>query len=310
MLSSRKILTLIWEYLAVTLGTLSYTFAWEAFMIPNNMSSGGLTGLCTIVQYLTGGVIPVSVSYAVANLILLIVAFAVLGGKFGMKTIYCIALSTLIFNYLPDVEAIKSLPGHFLYVPERFMIPIIAGVFEGLGIGVILRYGGSTGGSDIVAMIINKFWPVSLTKAFLILDSIVITAILIVPGNTFVDMIYGYLMMIMFSVAIDFLQTGQKSSVQVMIFSDRYRDIADSLISMDRGVTALSALGWYAQADKKVLVTVCRKKHLFEITKMVKAIDRDAFVSIAPVNSVYGEGFEEIKTGLPKAKSKKDYVSI
>jgi len=302
-------LNVIWEYLAITLGTLSYTFAWEAFMIPNNMSSGGLTGLCTIVQYLTGGSIPVSVSYAVTNAILLVVAFFILGGKFGIKTIYCIALSTLIFNYLPDIDVIKSLPGHFLYVPERFMVPIIAGIFEGLGIGIILRYGGSTGGSDIIAMIINKFWPVSLTKAFLILDAIVITSILIVPGTAFEDMLYGYLMMIMFSVAIDFLQTGQKSSVQVMIFSEKHQEIADSLISMDRGVTALNALGWYSQADKKVLLTVCRKKQLFEITKMVKSIDHNAFVSIAPVNSVYGEGFEEIKTGLSKVKPKSDNAS-
>lgn len=303
MMTARKIMNVFWEYLAIMLGTLSYTFAWEAFMIPNNMSSGGLTGLCTIVQYLTGGAIPVSLSYAVSNIVLLIIAFFILGGKFGVKTIYCIALSTLIFNYLPDIDVIKSLPGHFLYVPDKFLIPIIAGIFEGLGIGVILRYGGSTGGSDIVAMIINKFWPVSLTKAFLILDAIVVTGILVVPGTTFVDMLYGYLMMIMFSVALDFLQTGQKSSVQVMIFSEKNCEIADRLISMDRGVTALSALGWYTKSDNKVLLTVCRKKQLYEITKMVKSIDRNAFVSIAPVNSVYGEGFEEIKTGLSKSKS-------
>lgn len=296
-------MTMIWEYLAITLGTFMYTFAWEAFMIPNNMSSGGLTGLCTVIQYLTGGMIQVSASYAVINTLLLAVAFAILGGRFGIKTIYCIALSSLIFNYLPDVDVIKSLPGHFLYVPERFLIPIIAGIIEGLGIGIIMRYGGSTGGSDIVAMIINKFWPVSLTKAFIVLDAIVVTSILIVPGTAFMDMIYGYLMMIMFSVAIDFLLTGQKSSVQVMIFSERYEDIASRLIDMDRGVTALSALGWYTQADRKVLLTVCRKKQLFEITKMVKSVDRNAFVSIAPVNSVYGEGFEEIKTGLHKVKS-------
>lgn len=306
MLTARKALSVFWEYLAITLGTLLYTFAWEAFMIPNNMSSGGLTGLCTIVQFATGGAVPVSLSYAVINAILLLTAFSILGGRFGIKTIYCIALSTLIFNYLPDIDVIKSLPGHFLYVPERFMIPVIAGVIEGLGIGIILRYGGSTGGSDIVAMIINKFWPISLTKAFLVLDSIVITAILFVPGTAFEDMLYGYLMMIMFSVAMDFLQTGQKSSVQVMIFSDRHEEIADRLISMDRGVTAINALGWFTQADKKVLLTVCRKKQLYEITKMVKSIDRNAFVSIAPVNSVYGEGFEEIKTGLGRLKSNTD----
>ena len=301
----RKAAGVMWEYLAITLGILSFTFAWVAFMIPNNMSSGGLTGMCTILQYVTGGAIPVSVSYAVSNVILLAASFFVIGGKFGIKTIYCIALSSLIFNFLPDIEAIKSLPGHFLYVPDRFMIPVIAGIFEGLGIGIILRYGGSTGGSDIIAMIVNKFWPVSLTKAFLVMDAIVVTGILIVPGTTFVDMLYGYLMMIMFSVALDFLQTGQKSSVQVLIFSEKNSEIADRLIVMGRGVTALGAIGWYTQTENQVLLTVCRKKQLHEITRMVKSIDKNAFVSIAPVSSVYGEGFEEIKTGLPKAKIKK-----
>ena len=296
----------IWEYLALTLGTLSYCFAWDAFMIPNNLSSGGLTGLCTVLQYVTGDAIPMSISFVVINAVLLLIGFAVIGGKFGFKTIYCIVLSTIVFKYLPLVDVIKSLPGHFLYVPERFLIPVIAGIFEGLGIGIIMENGGSTGGSDIIAMILNKFWPISLAKAFLILDAIVITSILIVPGAAFSDMIYGYLMMIMFSVTIDFVQTGRRSTVQVLIFSDRYDEIADYINSeMDRGVTALQAVGWYTKSDRKVLLAICRKKELHEITNMVKSIDRNAFVSVAPASSVYGEGFEEIKTGLSKLKKSK-----
>ena len=118
-------------------------------------------------------------------------------------------------------------------------------------------------------------------------------------------MIYGYLMMITSSMLVDFVVVGAKSSEQVLIFSDRSDEIAERLLSLDKGVTALKAVGCYKKQDKEVLVTIVRRKGLHDVTAAVKAIDPNAFVSISPANSVYGEGFEEIKAGLSRNKNNK-----
>ncbi len=151
-------------------------------------------------------------------------------------------------------------------------------------------------------MIVNKYWPVSPGKFYLVSDMVIIAMILLLPGKTFSDMIYGYIMMIISSFLVDFVVIGAKSSVQVLIFSDKSQEIADKLISLDKGVTALKAVGCYKKQDKDVLITVVRRKGLHDVTVAVKQIDPKAFVSVSAANSVYGEGFEEIKAGLVRTK--------
>ncbi|MCQ2133423.1 MAG: YitT family protein [Bacteroidales bacterium] len=303
-LIKEKISRIVWEYIVLTIGTFLYCVPWEWFIIPNNFSSGGVTGLLTLVQYATGGVIPVGTSYIVVNAILLIMAFMILGKSFGIRTIYCIALSSLLFEILPNFSQFFCVEGGYLFVPEKALIPMIAGLIEGVGLGLVLRFGGSTGGSDIFAMIMNKYWPISPGKFFLASDLVIIAMVLLLPGMTFSDMIYGYLMMIVSSVIVDYVVVGAKSSVQVLIFSDKSKEIAEQILQMDRGVTALKAVGCYKQQEKDVLITVVRRKGLHDITLMVKTIDPKAFVSVSSATSVYGEGFEEIKTGLSR-KAKK-----
>lgn len=298
-----KLMGILGDYVVMTLAVFLYVFSWEAFMIPNGMSSGGLTGLCTILQFATGGAIDVSASYLVANVFLLIIGFMVLGKAFGFRTIYCIALSTLLFKVVGSLDALKAVEGNFLFINERFLIPVIAGFMEGLALGIIFRVGGSTGGTDIVALFFNKFWPVSPGKVFLVMDFIIITAILTLPGKSFSDMIYGYLMMIASTAMVDFIIIGQKSSVQIMVFSDKFDQIADYIINkMERGVTVLRAQGWYTKLEKDVLLIVLNRKELHEVTRMIKEIDPKAFVSVSQTSSVYGEGFDEIKTGLDVKK--------
>ncbi len=300
-----KSITCFKEYLILSFGTLIYCMAWVCFMIPNNIASGGLTGMCTILQFATNGGIPVAYSFIIANVILLIIAFIVLGKGVGFKTIYCILLSTLFFEFLPRFAFLESIPGQPLYISEKVLVPIIGGLMEAVGIGFILHYGGSTGGTDIIALIVNKFWPVSLGKAYFYMDIFIIASILLIPGKTVQDMVYGYIAMITFSLMVDFVLLGRKSTVQVLIFSQKYDRIADYIIEkMDRGVTVLKSVGWYTKQEKDVLLVLVRKTQLSSLTKVVKEIDKNAFVSVSPASSVYGEGFEEIKAGVSKKPSK------
>lgn len=295
----KKARTTAWEYFVLTLGSLIFCFSWQCFVISNNMSSGGLTGLCTLLQMATNGLIPVSLSYLVINIMLLLVAFFILGNAFGIRTIYCILLTSVFFKILPNFEWLPAVEGNFFYVKETIMIPIIGGLLEAVGLGIIFRYGGSTGGSDIIAMIVNKFWPVSPGKFFLYTDFFIVLAMLLIPGKTFNDVLYGLLMMLASSFTVDYVLLGGKSTVQVTVFSEKYDQIADYIINyMDRGVTALNATGWYTKADRKVLLIMIRSSELRNLTKKIKEIDHRAFVSVLPAKCVYGEGFEEIKTGV------------
>lgn len=302
----KRVLPHIWDYIVLTFGTLLYCLAWDSFMIPNNISSGGLTGACTILQYATLGVIPMAWSFFVLNVLLLITGFIVLGKGFGIKTVYVVLLSSVLFEILPEYDFLKAIPGNFLYIDNRLLVPIVGGILESIGIGLIILRGGSTGGTDIAVLIVNKFWPVSPGKVYLYSDLVIIASVLLVPGKGFEDMIFGYIAMITFSFMLDFVLLGNKTTFQVMVFSEKYEEIADFIIKrLDRGVTALKAVGWYTRNDKNVLLILVRKPQIRELTKAIKEIDSKAFVSVSPATSVYGEGFDEIKTGIGN-KLKKD----
>ena len=296
---------IIWDYFVMTLGAFIYVVAWTSFMTPRGLANGGLTGLCAIIQYATNGVVPIAWTFPSINAVLIIAATIILGKGFGFRTIYVILVSTLLFEIMPRFEILYSLPGRPLYISEEVLIPIIGGLMEAVGIAMILDRGGSTGGSDIVAMAISKFWPVSPGKVFLVCDILVISSLLLIPGKTFQMVIYGYISMIIFSVVVDYVLLGRKSTVQVMIFSERYGEIADYINQeMNRGVTALSAIGWYTKADKKVLLAMVRKSEVHLVTKAVKSVDPKAFMAVSPASGVYGEGFDEIKTGIHIDKKK------
>ena len=305
-MDGKKIRRGIADYLILTLACFISAFAWEGFMIPNGMSAGGMMGLCTVIQYATGGVIQAQYSYFVINAFLIIVAVIAMGIGFGFKTIYCIVMSSLAMQLLESWPALASVEGNFFYVPERVLIPIIAGVLEALGIGLVLRYGGSTGGTDIIALMVNRYWPVSLSKAFMVSDLLVVTLLLLLPDKHFSDMVYGIVEIVIFSLMIDFVVGGRKESYQLLVFSSRYEAIADHIVdNMDRGVTVLQATGWYTKAGKNVLLIIIGKKELPSLTKVIKEVDPKAFMSVSPTSNVYGEGFEEIKAGISKPGKKK-----
>lgn len=291
-MSSNKVMSVVWDYFLMTVGSLIFVMAWTSFLIPNGLASGGMTGLCTIIQYGTG--IPVGITYPLINVLLLVLGFFSLGKGFGIKTIFVLVLTSVLFEVLPMFPVLEVTE-----FPDKLLVAIVGATMESVGIGLIMLRGGSTGGTDIIAMIINKYWPVSVGKVYLFTDIFIITLLLVVPDKGIVDMIYAYVVMLGFSFGIDFVLLGNKSSVQILIFSSKYEEIANHIINnVGRGVTALQSMGWYSQKDSKVLLVITRKTEMNEIIHEIKNIDSRAFVSVASAHSVYGEGFEEIKTGL------------
>ena len=306
MKNERKKCFIVNDFIVLTVACFIFALAWEAFMIPNGMSAGGMMGLCTVLQYATGGLIPAQYSYFAINAILIIVAVIAMGIGFGFKTIYCIVMSSLAMQIIASIPAVHSVAGEFFYVRETLLIPIIAGLLEAIGLGLVLRFGASTGGTDIIALMVNKYWPVSLSKVFLISDIIIVSLLILLPDKSFADMVYGFVEIITFSAIIDYVVGGNKSSYQLLVFSDRYADIADHITrNMNRGVTVLSAQGWYTGQEKNVLLILISRKQLPELTKVIKEVDPKAFMSVSSTNNVYGEGFEEMKTGL-KLKNKSE----
>ena len=209
--AARKKYYLVNDFIILTVACFIFAIAWEAFMIPNGMSAGGMMGLCTVIQYATGGLIPAQYSYFAVNALLIIVAVIAMGIGFGFKTVYCIIMSSVAMEIIASVPEIHSVAGQFLYVRETLLIPIIAGLLEAIGLGLVLRYGASTGGTDIIAVMINKYWPVSLSKVFLISDIIIVAALLFLPDKSFTDMVYGLVEIIVFSGIIDYVVGGDKS---------------------------------------------------------------------------------------------------
>ena len=299
-----KILAILWDYFLISVGTLIFCLAWTSFIQPNGLTSGGLTGLCTIIQYATNGAIPIGVTYPIINGGLLVLGFLCLGASFGFKTIYVIALSSILFSVLPNFNGeVWSLNLRVL-MNNKLLVVLVGAFMESVGIGLVLLRGGSTGGTDIVAMIINKYWPISPGKVYLYSDIFIIASLLLVPGTHIEDLVYAYVLMLGFSFGVDYVLLGDKSSVQILVFSSKYQQIADHIIhDVRRGVTALQSVGWYSQKESKVLLIIARKHQMNEVVNEIKSIDKKAFISVSTAMSVYGEGFEEVKTGLKRKKT-------
>ena len=194
-------------------------------------------------------------------------------------------------------------PQLVVMMDEKLLVALVGAVMESVGIGLVLLRGGSTGGTDIIAMIINKFWPVSPGRVYLITDIFIILSILLVPGKGIVDVIYAYVVMLGFSFGVDLVLMGNKSTVQILVFSSKYQQIADHMITnVDRGVTALQSMGWYSKQESKVLLIVARKYQMNTILNEIRNIDTRAFISVSSAMSVFGEGFEEVKAGVKTKK--------
>ena len=292
-MSLSKVLKIFKVYSILTVGVFLYAFSWIAFIIPKGIAGGGVTGISSIIYYATNELIPISLSYLVINVVLLAVGTMIMGKGFGFKTIYCILCASLMFEVLPQFEWITTLSD----IPDKFINAIIGGRLSAFGIAAIFMQGGSTGGTDIIAIIVSKYTDNSPGKIFMYCDLLIIGSIFVLPGKGLQDIVYGYIVMVSFTYLLDQLLTGSKQSVQIIIFSSKYKEIGDMLTTeMNRGVTALNSVGWYSKQEGKVLIVIARKAQLPQITAGIKEVDSKAFISVCSAMGVYGEGFDVVKS--------------
>jgi yitT family protein len=282
------------EYLVITLGLLTYTMGWTCFLIPMKITGGGASGIGSLIYYLTG--FPVGYSFLIFNVLLIGIAMKVVGANFGVKTIYAVIVASALLAVEQLLITQPVLPN------DRLLSSIIGGLMSGLGIGIAFSQGGSTGGTDIVAMLWCKYHNVSPGRVILATDAIIISsAFFVLADLSFTqrieNIVYGYLVMAVNSYAIDTYLNGIKQSLQVFIFSKDYEKVADRITAdLHRGVTVVDGTGWYTKENTKVIITMLRKHEVNDLYKLVKQVDPKAFLSVASVMGVYGQGFENIRS--------------
>ena len=311
------------EWALVTLGILIYVTGWALFLMPNNLVGGGVSGISSMIQYATGGAIQMGYSYFVLNAILIILAMVVIGMGFGAKTIYAIILASVGLRFLPELiptEIIQTLA----LQNGKLMSTLCGGLMAGIGIGMSISNGGSTGGTDIIALIWTKYRNVSPGKVILYIDFVIILSSLLIPSivpdldpetgkqligadgqllthlmpfsEKVTTVIYGLILVTVNGRVIDSYLSGSQQSVQLFILSKHYAEIADSIThDLHRGVTVLDGKGWYTKEPAEVLMVITRKTDVNLFLRQIKAIDPNAFLSVSSVNGVYGRGFEAIK---------------
>ncbi|WP_372776661.1 YitT family protein [Mangrovibacterium sp.] len=281
-----KLKTTLSDYFIITLGMTIYVIGWTLFLIPAEITGGGISGLSVVIFYSTK--FPVALSYLIINTFLIVIAIKVLGASFGIKTVWSILVATLLFWLTPGL--IKE-----PLIDDTFLSAVLGGMLGGGGIGLVFTRGGSTGGTDIIAMIINKYRNISPGRIIMYCDVIIIASSYFVFQSP-AKLVYGFVSMWVVSYSIDAFLNGANASAQIFIFSKNYSEIADYINhSAYRGATILDGTGWYTKENVKIVMTVVRKRESSMIFRKLKEIDPDAFISMGSVMGVYGQGFENIK---------------
>lgn len=313
-LIKKTIWDVVKEYGVITLGLLAYSLGWTIFLLPNNLVGGGVSGFSAILYYATN--IPMGYSYLAINAILLLIAVKILGTGFGGKTIYAIVMTSICLNIFPDLVP-QEFVEEFAVSNGKLICTILGGIIAGVGIGISISQGGSTGGTDIIALLWCRYRNVSPGRVILVIDVIIILSSLLVPSYTesgellplaekVAVAVYGLIMVTVCGYAVDVYLSGTKQSVQALIFTKKYEEMADAIaFDMNRGVTVLPAKGWFSKEDGYVLMVVTRRSDLNLLLKYVKSIDPDAFLSVANVMGVYGKGFDVIKVKTSSVKNDK-----
>ena len=281
-----KLTLFLKDYSVITLGLFVFAMGWVLFLLPAEITGGGISGVSAVVYYATG--IPISISYFAINVVLVLVAIKILGANFGVKTIYSIAVVSGFFALFQNV--VKQ-----PLVDDMFLSSVLGGMASGIGLGLVFSRGGSTGGTDIFAMIVNKYRNVSPGRVIRRWGVVIIASSWFVFRNV-EKLVYGYVVMWVVSYTLDSFLSGANRSAQMFIISKEYEAIAEYINTQAiRGVTLLNGSGWYSKEDTKIIMSVVRKKETSAIFRNIKHIDPDAFISMGSVMGVYGQGFEKLK---------------
>ena len=294
------------DYFFITLGIMLYTISFTVFLMPYQIVAGGVTGLSAIIYYATG--FHVQNTYIIINLSLLVVALKVLGFKFLFKTIYAIFLLYFLLIVAQDIipKQPNGMPIKLLGEGQDFISMIIGCVITGVALSTVFLHNGSTGGTDIIAASVNKYHNVSLGTVLIAVDFCIIGSCMFFPQfGSYLErahkVMFGLCVMTLENFSLDYIMNARRESVQFMIFSRKYQEIANAIgIETGHGVTILDGHGWYTGQEVKVLCILAKKRESTDIFRLIKLIDPNAFVSQSSVVGVYGEGFDEMKVSVKK----------
>ncbi len=285
-MTKAKIFSFIKNYIFITFGLFINALGWVAFLIPAKIVGGGVTGLSSIIYYITD--FPVGVSILIINSILILLAIKILGAKFAVTSIYGIVTISVFFMILPQ----------FITQPiitDRFMSALIGGAIAGVGIAIAFINGGNSGGTDIIALIINKYRNVPPGRIILYCDLGIIASSFFI-SQSLETVVYGYVVMAVFAYTLDLVIEGAKQSYQLTIMSQQSGLIADRITSeLGRGVTLIKGTGWYTKHEVDVLLVVIRKHDKTKVMKIIVETDKNAFISQAKVSAVFGLNFDKIR---------------
>lgn len=277
------------DIIFITFGLACYAIGWAAFLLPYQITTGGVTGISAIIYYATG--FPLQYSYFIINAVLLLFAFKILGWRFTLKTLYAIFMLTFLLGLFQELIGNTQLIGE----NQEFMACVLGASLCGIGLGVVFINNGSTGGTDIIAAVVNKYRDITFGRMILYCDVIIISSCYFIFDD-WKRVLFGFVTLIVISYVLDLIINSARQSVQFLIFSKEYDKIADRIVSdAHRGVTVLNGTGWYSKNDVKVLVVLAKKSQSVGIFRLVKEIDPNAFISQSSVIGVYGEGFDRIK---------------
>ncbi len=285
------------DYVVITFGLFLYAFAFSAFIAPENVVIGGMAGLGQLIYFITDKIfdygLPIAVSIYALNVILLVIAYKTVSRTFVVRTIFGVSVLALMIGIL---QPLFKAP---IVQQETFMNVIIGGMLCGIGIGLAFVHNGSSGGVDIIAAMISKHSNISIGRTMQICDFCIVTSSILLPrtnGEIIASPVYGYIVLLIVPFMADMMINTNRQSVQFTVFSRKWQEIATTVNNeAHRGCTVLSGMGWYSKQEVKVLLVICRKYEAMTIFRIIRAIDKDAFITQANVNGVYGQGFDELK---------------
>ena len=275
------------DYRMIAVGLIFYGVGWTVFLLPNDITSGGVPGISSIVYWAVG--IPVQYTYFVINAFLLALSLRILGFKFSIKTIF--AVFTLTF-FLSVIQ--KLTEGTHLLSDQPFMACVLGATLCGIGLGIAFTCNGSTGGTDIIAAIINKYRDITLGRVIMLCDLIIISSSYLVLQD-WEKVLYGFVTLFVCSFMLDQVVNGSRQSVQFFIISKKYEEIAKEINALHRGVTLIDAKGFYTGQEQPMMFVLAKRRQSTTIFRIINDIDPDAFVSQSAVIGVYGNGFDHIK---------------
>ncbi len=289
----RKKQHVIISYLVITLGILIYTFGWAAVMLPAKIVGGGVSGISSVLYYAVGIHIPIGIINLVINAILVMIGFKMLGARFGANTIYGIIMSSLCFILWQQVLHVETLFDVSQF--GGFMCAIIGGALCGGGIGMTFAMGGNSGGTDIIALIVSKFYNISPGKVIMYLDIFIVGSSFFV-SHKIENVVFGYIVMVTMTYVLDMVLDGNKQSYQILVFSQKNKEIGDAITTeVGRGATLLDAEGCYSHQGQQVLIVMVHKTDKPHVMQIIHRIDDNAFISVSKTQGVYGKNFEKLK---------------